>query len=65
MKMKNALISVSDKTGITEFALELEKLDYQIISTGGTFRTLKKAGVKNIIEVADFTGFPEGLEGRI
>jgi phosphoribosylaminoimidazolecarboxamide formyltransferase/IMP cyclohydrolase len=63
--MKNALISVSDKTGIVEFALELEKLDYQIISTGGTFRALKEAGIKNMIEVADFTGFPEGLEGRI
>ncbi len=63
--MKNALISVSDKSGIAEFALELEKLDYRIISTGGTFRALKEAGVKNMIEVADFTGFPEGLEGRI
>lgn len=63
--MKNALISVSDKTGIVEFSLELEKLGYRILSTGGTFRTLQEAGVKNMIEVADFTGFPEGLEGRI
>lgn len=63
--MKNALISVSDKTGIVEFALNLEKIGYQILSTGGTFRALQKAGIKNMIEVSDFTGFPEGLEGRI
>jgi phosphoribosylaminoimidazolecarboxamide formyltransferase/IMP cyclohydrolase len=63
--MKNALISVSDKTGIIEFALDLEKLGYRILSTGGTYETLEKAGIKNMIEVADFTGFPEGLEGRI
>ncbi|MBT3349487.1 bifunctional phosphoribosylaminoimidazolecarboxamide formyltransferase/IMP cyclohydrolase [bacterium] len=62
---KTALLSVSDKTGIVEFAQELEKLDFQIISTGGTFRELEKSGVKNLLEVADFTGFPEGLEGRI
>lgn len=63
--MKNVLISVSDKTGIVDFALNLEKIGYRIISTGGTFHTLQEAGVKNMIEVADFTGFPEGLEGRI
>ena len=63
--MKNALLSVSDKTGIVEFAKGLEKLDFRIISTGGTFKKLKKEGVQNLIEVADFTGFPEGLEGRI
>lgn len=63
--MKTALLSVSDKTGIVELAQELEKLDFRILSTGGTFRELKKAGIKNLMEVADFTGFPEGLEGRI
>lgn len=63
--MKNVLISVSDKTGIEDFALQLEKLGFRVLSTGGTFRTLQKAGVKNIIEIADFTGFPEGLDGRI
>lgn len=63
--MKNALISVSDKTGIVEFAQELVSIGYQIISTGGTFKVLQEAGVKKLIEVADFTGFPEGLEGRI
>ena len=63
--MKTALISVSDKTGIVEFAQALEQLDFKIISTGGTFKKLSEAGIKNLQEVADFTGFPEGLEGRI
>ena len=63
--MRTALISVSDKTGVVEFAQKLEKLEFRIISTGGTFRALQEAGVANLVEVADFTGFPEGLEGRI
>lgn len=62
--MKRALISVSDKTGVVEFAQGLEKLDYEIISTGGTFRTLQQAGV-NVRQVADITGFPEILDGRV
>lgn len=63
--MKTALLSVSDKAGIVEFAQELEKLGYRLVSTGGTFKALQVAGIKNLIEVAEFTGFPEGLEGRI
>lgn len=63
--MKTALLSVSDKTSIVEFAQQLEHLNFRILSTGGTFRILKEAGIKNLLEVADFTGFPEGLEGRI
>lgn len=63
--MKNALISVSDKTGVVEFAKNLEELGYKILSTGGTFRKLKEAGITQLQEVADFTKFPEGLEGRI
>ncbi len=63
--MKNALLSVSDKTNILEFAQELEKLDFQIVSTGGTFRTLQEGGLKNLVEVSDFSGSPEGLDGRI
>lgn len=59
-----ALISVSDKTGIVEFAKELEKLGIEIISTGGTFKTLKNEGI-NAIEVSDITGFPECLDGRV
>lgn len=63
--MKTALISVSDKTGIVEFAQELERLNWKIVSTGGTYRTLQEAGIKNLLEVQELTGFPEGLEGRI
>ncbi len=63
--MKNALLSVSDKAGIVEFAKNLEALDFQIISTGGTFRALQDGGIKNLVEVSEFSGSPEGLDGRI
>jgi phosphoribosylaminoimidazolecarboxamide formyltransferase/IMP cyclohydrolase len=62
--IKRALISVSNKEGVVEFARGLEKLGYEIISTGGTFRTLLDAGVK-VRQVADITGFPEILDGRV
>ena len=62
--MKKALISVYDKTGIAEFAKELQSLNFEIISTGGTYRTLKDAKIK-VIEVSDLTGFPECLDGRV
>lgn len=62
--MKRALISVSDKEGVVEFASGLEKLGYEIISTGGTYKTLAEAGVK-VMKVADITGFPEILDGRV
>ena len=59
-----ALISVSDKTGIVEFAKELVSLGVQIISTGGTYSKLKSEGV-DAIEISDVTGFPECLDGRV
>ena len=59
-----ALISVSDKTGIVEFAKELTKLSVQIISTGGTCRKLKEEGVE-VEEISQLTGFPECLDGRV
>ncbi len=59
-----ALISVSDKTGIVEFAKELEKLNIQIISTGGTYKVLKENGL-NVTEISELTGFPECLDGRV
>lgn len=59
-----ALISVSDKTGIIAFAKELRKLGIEIISTGGTYNTLKNAGVE-VIGISDVTGFPECLDGRV
>lgn len=62
--MKRALVSVSNKTGVVEFAQGLEKLGYEIISTGGTYKTLLEAGVK-VKQVAEVTGFPEILDGRV
>ncbi len=62
--MKRALISVFHKEGIVEFAKELKKLGWEIISTGGTSRILKEAGI-DIIEVEDVTTFPEILDGRV
>jgi len=62
--IKRALISVSDKSGIVEFAKELEALKIEIISTGGTYRLLKDNGLK-VKEVSEVTGFPEMLDGRV
>lgn len=59
-----ALISVSDKTGIVEFAKELVSLGIEIISTGGTYSKLKEANVP-AIEISELTGFPECLDGRV
>lgn len=61
---KRALVSVSDKTGIVEFCQKLEKLGYEIVSTGGTLKTLKDSGVK-AISISDVTGFKECLDGRV
>lgn len=59
-----ALISVSDKSGVVEFALGLETLGFEILSTGGTYKILKDNGIK-AIEVSEFTASPEMFEGRI
>jgi len=63
-KISRALISVSDKTGITEFARELKTFDVDIISTGGTAKTLREAGI-DVTDVSDVTGFPEMMDGRV
>ena len=63
-KIQRALISVSDKTGLVGFGRELHKLGIEIISTGGTVRALKDAGIP-VVEVSEFTGFPEILDGRV
>ena len=65
IKMKRALISVHNKTGIVDFVKELNKLGFIIISTGGTLTTLKENGLLNVKHVSEVTGFPEILEGRI
>ena len=62
--MKRALISVSDKTGIVEFAKELSNLGVEIISTGGTYHTLQQAGI-SCISISSVTNFPECLDGRV
>lgn len=59
-----ALVSVSDKTGIVEFAKELVDLGVEIISTGGTYGKLKEEGIP-AIEISELTGFPECLDGRV
>src|SRR5258706_6331289 len=64
VKIRRALISVSDKTGIVDFARELQRFGVEIISTGGTAKTLRDAGIE-VREVSDVTGFPEMMDGRI
>src|ERR1700722_7248278 len=64
MKIKRALLSVSDKTGIAEFARRLNELGVEIISTGGTAALLKSESIP-VVEIEKFTGFPEILGGRV
>lgn len=64
LPIRRALISVSDKTGILEFARELQGLGVEILSTGGTFKLLQDNGVA-AVEVADYTGFAEMMDGRV
>ena len=64
MRIARALISVSDKTGIVEFARGLQELGIEIISTGGTAKVLRESGAK-VKDISEFTGFPEILEGRV
>ncbi|PVX23367.1 MAG: IMP cyclohydrolase [Candidatus Bathyarchaeum sp.] len=63
--MKRALISVHEKTGIIEFAKELQKIGFTIVSTGGTLKALEDGGVQGVVHVSDVTGFPEILDGRV
>ena len=61
---KRALLSVSDKTGIAEFAGALIELGYEILSTGHTHHTLEEAGL-SVTQVSEVTGFPEIMDGRV
>ena len=63
-EVKQALVSVSDKTGVVEFCKSLLELNINILSTGGTARLLKEHGVQ-VTEVSDYTGFPEIMDGRV
>lgn len=62
--MRRALVSVTDKSGVVEFCQGLAALGYEIVSTGGTAKALREAGVA-VVDVSDVTGFPEMLGGRI
>ena len=64
VKIKRALVSVSDKTGAVQLGRTLHAMGVQILSTGGTARSLQEAGIP-VIEVSRYTGFPEMMDGRI
>ena len=61
---RRAIISVSDKTGVVDFAKSLTELGFEVLSTGGTSKVLTEAGIK-VTNVSDVTGFPECLDGRV
>ncbi|HJX93585.1 MAG TPA: bifunctional phosphoribosylaminoimidazolecarboxamide formyltransferase/IMP cyclohydrolase [Pyrinomonadaceae bacterium] len=63
-KIKRAVVSVSDKTGIIDFVRALKEFGVEIISTGGTAKTLREAGLQ-VIDISDITGFPEMMDGRV
>jgi phosphoribosylaminoimidazolecarboxamide formyltransferase/IMP cyclohydrolase len=62
--VRQALLSVSDKTGLIEFARALDQLQVKLLSTGGTCRTLREAGLP-VTDVSEYTGFPEIMDGRV
>ena len=64
VRIRRALLSVSDKTGIVDFARGLDELGVEIVSTGGTARELEGAGLE-VRSITDFTGFPEIMDGRV
>ncbi len=64
MKIQRALLSVSDKTGLVDFARALADAGVELLSTGGTAKALRDAGL-NVIDVSEYTGFPEMLDGRV
>ena len=63
-RIERAVVSVTDKTGVADFARELSKRGVEILSTGGTAKAIQESGVK-VIEISDFTGSPEMLDGRV
>src|SRR5262244_1303744 len=62
--IRRALISVSDKTGIIDFARALKEFNVEIISTGGTAKALRDAGIE-VVDISEVTGFPEMMDGRV
>src|SRR5829696_9236771 len=62
--IRRALLSVSDKSGLIEFARELRRFEVDLISTGGTAKALREAGIE-VRDISEITGFPEMMDGRI
>jgi phosphoribosylaminoimidazolecarboxamide formyltransferase/IMP cyclohydrolase len=63
-RIERAIISVTDKSGIVDFAKALSKFDVQILSTGGTARAIREGGIQ-VTDISDYTGFPEMMDGRV
>ena len=63
-KIERAIISVTDKKGIVDFAIALSRFDVEILSTGGTAKALRQGGVP-VTGISDYTGFPEMMDGRV
>src|SRR6266487_4618455 len=63
-KIQRAILSVTDKTGLSEFAGKLAEMGIELISTGGTAKLLRESGVK-VKDISELTGFPEMLDGRV
>jgi phosphoribosylaminoimidazolecarboxamide formyltransferase / IMP cyclohydrolase len=63
-KIKRAIISVTDKSGIVEFSRKLSDMGVEILSTGGTAKAIREGGVK-VMDISEYTGFPEMLDGRV
>ncbi|HKU23873.1 MAG TPA: hypothetical protein VJQ54_00300, partial [Candidatus Sulfotelmatobacter sp.] len=62
--VRRAILSVTDKTGIADFARGLEKLGIELVSTGGTAKLLRDSGIR-VKDISEVTGFPEMLDGRV
>jgi phosphoribosylaminoimidazolecarboxamide formyltransferase/IMP cyclohydrolase len=63
-EIERAIISVTDKTGIVEFANSLSRFGVQVLSTGGTAKALREGGI-SVTDISDYTGFPEMMDGRV
>ncbi len=63
-KIERAIISVTDKKGIVDFATSLSRFDVEILSTGGTAKALRQGGIP-VIDISEYTGFPEMMDGRV
>src|SRR5436853_1231799 len=64
MRIQRAILSVTDKTGLPDFAKQLAKMKVELVSTGGTAKLLRDSGIA-VHDISDLTGFPEMLDGRV